>query len=157
MSSPPDPTGTPIVRPATLADRESWRRLRAALWPGEPDGHAAEVALHFVRAARRWPQEVLLAELDGEVVGLAEVSVRPWAEGCESRDVGYLEGWFVAPEHRGRGVGRALVHAAEQWSREQGCSELASDSEPENEAARRAHASCGFEDVGLVRCFRKPL
>lgn len=145
------------VRPASPADREAWRRLRIALWPGDDDEHAAEIERHFECGAPRWPQEALLAELGSAVVGLAEVSVRPYAEGCATRDVGYLEGWYVVPEHRGRGVGRALVRAAEQWARDRGCTELASDAEPENAASKRAHAACGFEEVALIRCFRKPL
>lgn len=145
------------MRAATPADRAAWLVLRAALWPGDDDEHAREIARLLERPDPRWPQEALLAELGGRVVGLAEVSVRPYAEGCATRGVGYLEGWYVDPAQRGKGVGRALVRAAEGWARAQGCSELASDSDPANELSLRAHAACGFEDVGLVRCFRKPL
>ena len=63
----------------------------------------------------------------------------------------------VAKRYRNRGVGRALVEAAEQWAREQGCRELASDAQAGNEDSHRAHLACGFEDAGLVRCFRKVL
>jgi len=45
-------------------------------------------------------------------VGFVEVSLRPYAEGCDTRPVGYLEGGYVAPEWRGQGIGRALVEAA---------------------------------------------
>lgn len=146
-----------VTRYATSADREAWLRLRVALWPGDGGEHAREIERHFALVEPRWPQEALLAEVDGVVVGLAEVSVRPYAEGCRTRDVGYLEGWYVEPEQRGAGVGRALVRAAERWAREQGCAELASDAHPRDERSRSAHAACGFEEVGLVRCFRKPL
>ena len=57
----------------------------------------------------------------------------------------------------GEFIGRALVRAAEHWARAQGCMEMASDADPQNEASHRAHTACGFEDVGLVRCFHKPL
>ena len=91
------------------------------------------------------------------VIGLAELSIRPYAEGCRTRRVAYLEGWFVLPEARGRGVGQALVLTAEKWGRAQGCTELASDSQPENEFSYAAHRALGFDDVGMVRCFRKDL
>jgi aminoglycoside 6'-N-acetyltransferase I len=71
--------------------------------------------------------------------------------------VAYLEGWFVLPEIRKRGVGRALVVAAEEWGRSQGCREFASDADPKNDVSKAAHAALGFVDVGLVRCFRKDL
>lgn len=146
------------VRPAGPADREAWLRLREALWPAAEGEHAAEVELLLERGADgRWPQAALLAELDGRAVGLAEVSVRPVAEGCATQGVGYLEGWYVEPDCRRRGVGRALVAACEDWARAQGCSELASDTEHDNEVSRRAHLALGFEDAGLVRCFRRTL
>jgi aminoglycoside 6'-N-acetyltransferase I len=54
-------------------------------------------------------------------------------------------------------VGRALIAAAERWGRQEGCTEFASDAEPDNEVSRRAHSAVGFEEVGLVRCFRKQI
>ena len=69
----------------------------------------------------------------------------------------YLEGWFVVPKARRSGVGRALIVAAEEWGRSQGCSEFASDAQPDNEVSAAAHRALGFIEVGLVRCFRKDL
>ena len=69
----------------------------------------------------------------------------------------YLEGWFVVPEARGRGVGRELIAAAEEWGRSQGCCEFASDTQADNEVSTAAHRALGFMEVGLVRCFRKDL
>src|SRR6266571_3216545 len=93
----------------------------------------------------------------GLPVGLAELSIRPYAEGCQGDRVAYLEGWFVVPGARGRGVGRALIAAAEDWGRAQGCREFASDAEPDNDVSAAAHHAVGFVKVGLVRCFRKEL
>ena len=69
----------------------------------------------------------------------------------------YLEGWFVVPEARGRGVGRALIAAAEDWGRAHSCREFASDTELDNDVSAAAHHAVGFVEVGLVRCFRKEL
>ncbi len=69
----------------------------------------------------------------------------------------YLEGWYVEPSERRRGVGRALVAGAEQWGRSQGCTEFGSDAELENEASAAAHHALGFEEVERIRCFRKSL
>lgn len=95
--------------------------------------------------------------VDGRALGFVELSIRPYAEGCEGTQVAYLEGWFVVPEGRKQGVGRALVQAAEEWAREQGADEFASDSNPDNEAGYAAHCALGFRDVGLIRCFAKRL
>ena len=146
------------IRPVATSDAASWLRLRCALWPdGSESEHRGEIE-QFLAGQSSEPQAVLLAvEESGSVVGLAELSIRPCAEGCRTNRVAYLEGWYVEPEVRGQGIGRALVEAAEEWGRDQGCAEFASDTEPDNEISRLAHRALGFEDVGMVRCFRKDL
>jgi aminoglycoside 6'-N-acetyltransferase I len=146
------------VRPVRRGDADSWCRMRHDLWPdGSAEEHANEIAA-FLDATASEPLAVLVAEeAGGELVGLAELSIRPCAEGCVTDRVAYLEGWYVAPDGRRRGVGRALVRAVEQWARGQGCTELASDTAVDNEASTAAHRAVGFEEVGLIRCFRRPL
>lgn len=100
---------------------------------------------------------VLVAEMKGRLAGFAELSIRPCAEGCSTEGVGYLEGWYVAPVFRRLGVGRALLRGAESWARTRGCGEFASDTHPGNSVSIKAHLACGFEDAGMVQCFRKTL
>ena len=140
-------------------DAATWLEMRMVLWPEDSDAeHREEIDQFFAGEFPRWPWSVLLAEdASGRALGFAEVSVRPYAEGCRSNRVAYLEGWFVLPEARNRGVGRALVDAAEEWGRSQGCPEFASDADPQNDVSRAAHGALGFVDVGLVHCFRKDL
>ncbi|WP_394826070.1 GNAT family N-acetyltransferase [Pendulispora albinea] len=64
---------------------------------------------------------------------------------------------YVAPEHRHGGIGRALIARAEAWAREQGCTELASDTWADNHDAQRAHAALGFELVDRCVTYRKSL
>src|SRR5262249_27189985 len=111
----------------------------------------------FLDRRGREPAEVLVAESQGLLVGLAELSIRPCAEGCNTDRVAYLEGWFVSPGERRRGVGRALAQAADDWGRAAGCVELASDTSPNNGVSISAHIAVGFESVGTVLCFRKRL
>jgi aminoglycoside 6'-N-acetyltransferase I len=149
---------TLTVRPAEPADAHAWLRLRLALWPEEGEAeHRAEID-RFLSLRERAGWQVLLA-LDGSgaVVGFAELSVRPCAEGCRTDRVAYLEGWHVTPEARRRGFGRALVRAAEAWGRALGCRELASDADPANRGGVAAHRAVGFAEAGLVLCFRKDL
>jgi aminoglycoside 6'-N-acetyltransferase I len=71
--------------------------------------------------------------------------------------VGYLEGIFVDEACRTSGVGRALVEAAEDVARLQGCTEMASDRELDNEASGLFHQAVGYQEVERIVCFRKPL
>ena len=146
------------VRSVKPSDTPGWLGLRHALWPGRSEAeHRAEIE-RFFSGELAEPLAVLLAEEEpGQPLGFAELSIRAYAEGCHSDRVAYLEGWFVVPTARGRGAGRALIRAAEDWGRSQGCSEFASDAQPDNEVSAAAHRALGFLDAGLVRCFRKDL
>lgn len=148
-----------VVTGVTADDRQAWLEMRRALWPTASEAeHRQETDDYFGFRSRREPQAVLIARDDtGRPMGFAELSIRPYAEGCATDRVGYLEGWYVTPEARRAGVGRALLSAAEAWARGQGCSEFASDTEADNAGSAAAHLALGFTDVGLVRCFRKSL
>jgi aminoglycoside 6'-N-acetyltransferase I len=104
------------------------------------------------------PLEVLIAFDDQEqAIGLIELSIRPYAEGCDSDRVAFVEGWYVDPHARGKGVGDALMGAAEAWARSQGCTELGSDAEVDNLSSASAHRAVGFIEAGVIRCFKKSL
>ena len=146
------------VRAAKQSDGAAWLQLRHALWPEGSETEHREAIDRFFAGDAREPLAVLLAE-DGTrcPIGLAELSIRAYAEGCHSDRVAYLEGWFVVPRARGHGVGRALIAAAEDWGRSQGCHEFASDAQPDDDVSAAAHRALGFVEVGLIRCFRKDL
>ena len=74
-----------------------------------------------------------------------------------TNQIGYLEAWYVDPEWRQKGVGRALVEAAEEWARAQGCTEMASDTMEDYPLSPAAHAQLGYEEVARDIYFRKEL
>lgn len=151
-------TSMVVIRSVARSDAAAWLRMRLALWPeGSEEEHRTEIE-EFLAGLARAPLAVLLAEdEDGRLVGFAELSIRWCAEGCRTDRVAYLEGWYVVPEVRRCGVGRALIAAAKEWARAQSCSEFASDAGPDDEVSAAAHRAAGFTEVGLVRCFRMDL
>ena len=144
------------VRPAARGDRDAWVRMRCALWPDHSEAeHRREVDRYFAGELRE-PLEVLIAvDGAGTPLGFAELSIRAYAEDCVTDRVAYLEGWYVVPETRRRGVGGALVRAAEEWAIAQGCAEFASDALIENDVSAAAHKALGFQETVQIRCFRK--
>lgn len=145
------------VRPAAPGDAADWLVLRLLLWPeGSEADHRRDIAAFFQGTIRE-PEAVLLAVDAGALIGIAELSIRAHAEGCSTDRVCFLEGWYVLPAHRRRGVGRSLVHAAEDWGRSRGCTEFGSDTQPENVESIRAHSAVGFENAGTIVCFSKRL
>jgi aminoglycoside 6'-N-acetyltransferase I len=146
-----------VIRPAEERDAAVWERMRQALWPSEPGEHAHEIAA-LVGGHRPNREETLIAFDDsGRALGFVELAIRSFAEGCYAGPAAYLEGWFVEESVRRTGVGAALVKASEDWARAQGCTELASDAEPDNHGSLAAHKALGFEEVGRAVCFRKSL
>jgi aminoglycoside 6'-N-acetyltransferase I len=145
------------VRPATEADALVWQRMRRELWPEGAESHAPEIARYFSGQLTN-PAEVLLACLGSDVpIGFVELSIRPYAEGCVTDRVAFVEGWFVDAAYRGRGVGAALMAAAEAWGHASNCTELGSDTETFNETSIAAHKALGFDEVERIVCFRKLL
>jgi aminoglycoside 6'-N-acetyltransferase I len=146
------------IRRVASTDLDDWLRLRHAMWPHDVLADHRSAIERFFAGHRHEPMEVLLAiDGNGAVVGFAEVSIRNIVDSCATDRVGYLEGWYVEPEARRQGVGRALVLAAERWAVEQGCTEFGSDARSDNEVSRVAHLALGFEETGCVRNFRKDL
>lgn len=145
-----------IVRPIEERDLSEWFRLRRALWDATgDDDHKAEM-LDILEHTDS--QLVLVADSgDGRLAGFLEASIRPFVEDCESDNVGYLEGWFVDPEYRRRGLGRELVSAAERWAMSRGATEMASDAEIGNEPSLNAHVRLGYEETSRLVHLRKVL
>lgn len=154
-----------LIHELRRPDLETWIDLRAQLWPDQSRKDLSEDADSFFNS---WDGEnyrhasmratVLLAELpSNRIIGFAEVDLRPYADGCHSSPVGYLEGWYVCPDFRGRGVGRALLEASEEWARQRGCTEMASDTQLDNTGSRRAHRAVGYTEVEQLVHFRRSL
>ncbi len=90
-----------------------------------------------------------------------------WVEG--RRVVGYamvrrfrpgLEGWLianvaVAPEFRGRGIGRALVSACLEYARAHGAQWAALQVRADNTPALRLYRSLGFVEIGRIQIWRR--
>lgn len=145
-----------IVRPVQEKDLSEWFRLRKLLWDQSTDDeHRAEMLDIYEHTET---QLVLVAEApNGRLVGFLEASIRPFVEDCHSDNVGYLEGWFVEPEYRRHGIGSALVRAAENWARQKGSTEMASDSEIGNDLSLKAHLNLGYEETSRLVHLRKDL
>lgn len=145
------------VRDLEARDRQAWAAMRAALWPDEDAdllGH--ETLMHFSGA--KLAEAIFVCEdTDDSVCGFLELGLRPYAEGCASSPVPFIEAWYVSPGARHKGAGRALVSAAENWALIRNFTEIASDTEIDNSQGQGAHAALGYEEVERLVTYRKPL
>ena len=145
------------VRPVGPGDLEAWCGMRRALWPDAAPAELLEEAEAYLRGADPLQAMFLGVGSAGEAWGMLELSLRSVAEGCRTTPVPYVEGWYVVPEVRRRGIGRQLMAAAETWARERGYAEIASDAVIGNLLSERAHLALGFVEVERAIHFRKDL
>jgi len=120
------------------------------------DSHWRSVAdeRRYVRALRRHPDGALIVADDaGTVVGRLSLVRDPHPSSAHVADLGLM----VAASHRRRGIGRALLAAAEKWARGSGVSKLELHVFLHNEAAIALYEGFGYEREGYRRRhYRRP-
>ena len=68
-----------------------------------------------------------------------------------------MEGIYVKPNFRERGIAAELIEFAKEWAISHGCSELASDCEINNEDSQSFHGKLGFVEANRIICFTMDL
>jgi GNAT superfamily N-acetyltransferase len=129
-----------------------------ALEPERYEPLDADVVAQVYRAGRQHPGDkppderaTLVAELNGEVVGVLDVHV-VYPGGSHRKDrYGYIAEVAVRAPLRRRGVGAALLRAAEEWARRAGCAWTVLDYNARNIDAGRFYAErMGYRPAGVI-------
>jgi aminoglycoside 6'-N-acetyltransferase I len=103
-------------------------------------------------------QTAFLVNEKGEYIAFAYLSLRnDFVEGATSYPIAYLEGIYVKESYRKTGIATQLIQRAEQWAKENGSSQLASDVEIDNEQSIQFHKKSGFLEENRIVCFLKDL
>ena len=129
-------------------NEDAWAELCTALWP--------ELTVDSVMRMSHeglFKNEFLYFEGE-EPAAFLSLSLRSdYVEGTKSRLTGYIEGLFVKPEFRRKGIAEKLVKHAKKWSEGFGCTELASDCTIDNEASQKFHKYMGFSETNRIVCY----
>ena len=141
-----------IIRPITLSDKARWLELfkeYVIFYKSKVSDEQFE--LTWQRIHSDFNMYGLIAELDGQIVGLAHYIFRPstW----EVEDFCYLEDLFVDPKVRGAGVGRALISELEKIAIAKGSKRLYWTTAPDNEVARKLYDKVAITDFVQYRIF----
>ena len=137
------------IRPATQDDAPAAVGLMAQLAEfghGQVDPGVEERFRTMIES----PQyAILVADAgQGQVVGLLTMSQRwtLWHTG----PCAFIEELVVDEGGRRQGIGRALLQAALDWAKAQGCSEVELSTEPDNLKAQAFYRRLGFESIALL-------
>ncbi|WP_254768352.1 GNAT family N-acetyltransferase [Salinilacihabitans rarus] len=155
------PLEEPTIEPATPADVETIADQWVRLARGQR-GHGSHVladgnreTMRATLAAHRLDGGLLVARLDGDVVGFASFTLERGALELDATR-GVLSNLYVDPGHRGRGIGSALLGAVEDALVERGADVLALEVLADNEAARRFYRREGYEPYRVAMQRRLP-
>ena len=125
-----------------------WRELERVQGPLRyfPSSDDAEqrIMASFRSSIDAADAEVLLAEDDGEAVGMALVHLENPSR-MSAEQAAELSRVVVVPDGRRSGVGKALVDAGEEWARSRGIRTLVASIFVANEDSRRFWTAVGFE------------
>jgi aminoglycoside 6'-N-acetyltransferase I len=143
------------IREMRAADQRVWAEMRTALWPTESlQAHASSID-ELLASGESWG---FVAETpDGTAAGFAEIAIRKYANGCDTRPVAFLEGIWVKAHFRRQGIGARLIRHAETFLTSRGFRELGSDALLDNLGSQAAHLAWGFSETETVVYFRKIL
>ncbi len=139
----------------TERDAETLARLVKIVWPENTEEELIGIILEYMNSDE---SAVFAEKKDESFIGVALCCLRhDYVEGCKTSPVGYLEGVSVKETYRNQGVAKRLVEECEQWAREKGCREFASDCELSNTASLNFHLKIGFQEQNRIICFKKVL
>jgi GNAT superfamily N-acetyltransferase len=140
------------IRPITLSDKARWLELfREYVIFYKSKVSDEQFELTWQRIHSDFNMYGLIAELDGQIVGIAHYIFRPSTWDVE--DFCYLEDLFVDPKVRGAGVGRALISELEKIAIAKGSKRLYWTTATDNEVARKLYDKVAITDFVQYRIF----
>ncbi|WP_461128705.1 aminoglycoside 6'-N-acetyltransferase [Spirosoma aerophilum] len=99
-----------------------------------------------------------LVKAGDDYIAFVHVSCRhDYVEGADELPVAYIEGIYVKPAFRKQGIADKLIAVSEDWARQKGLTQIASDTDVTNTASIAFHKKVGFEEVERIVCFIKDL
>ena len=144
-----------MMKQAGIDDSKIVVELAMLLWPDHEINELEKEMLNYIISDSG---VVFIYFNKTKPVGFALCNLRnDYVWGTESSPVGYLEGIFVKVEYRKRGIGKKLLIRCEEWAKNKGCREFASDCELNNAESLKFHLQLGYEEVNRIICFKKSL
>lgn len=88
---------------------------------------------------------IIAKNLAKKEVGFSIFSIKTdYVEGADKSPTGYLEGIYVKPENRKKGIAKEFIELGEKWCKENGCTQIGSDTWLTDKESREFHKKIGF-------------
>ncbi len=144
-----------MIVKATSKDSLALAKIAIKMWS---EHSLDELAKEFEDTIDCEESAIFMLMVDNQAVGFAQCQLRhDYVEGTDTSPVGYLEGIFLEQEFRHRGHAKKLLAQCEEWAKNKGCTEFASDCESDNDESLKFHINMGFTEVNRIICFKKQL
>lgn len=140
------------LSPITKDEFSLWSKYRSEIYPLLSREYDLK-EMGFIYSSDVW-RCWFIESMDGERIGLVELSLRNVVDGCLSSPVPYLEGLYLVESERGKGLGARVIELLKRWCHENGYSELATDTELSNLRAQEFYEKLGFVLVDRVVEYR---
>ncbi|MEC1177384.1 GNAT family N-acetyltransferase [Metasolibacillus meyeri] len=144
-----------MLKQATVEEAQQVALLAQKLWH---NNEVSDLQAEMAQLLHKKDAFIVLAYAAEQAIGFAQCQLRyDYVQGTETSPVGYLEGVYVEKGARLQGLAKKLIAACEEWARQQGCTEFASDCELDNQDSLNMHLQLGFSEANRVICFTKKL
>lgn len=142
-----------MIREMIISDAPALAAMAIKIWDSDDKD---ELEQEFIDMTHDKESTCFIKFIDAKAIGFANASLRhDYVEGCETSTIAYLEAIYVDKEYRLLGYAKDLVNRCEEWGREQGAKEFASDCILTNNDSYKFHIAIGFKEVNRIICFKK--
>lgn len=141
---------------ADIKNIDDWVKLTHMLFPDENYGEFKKTYMDYLNNIGKQREIGYLFQKDNKNVAFMNISIRnDYVNGCDTSPVVFIESIYVLPEYRKMGIARELIKTAEEFAKEKGILQIASDCLIDNIDSELFHKSCGFKETERVIYFVK--
>ena len=140
----------PQVRQFTIDLQDFERRLDPRMPTGE--SIADQYMANMFKECEKYSGRIFVAEIEQELAGYLTVLCRYVSKDIEDgpREFGYVTDLFISANHRGMGIGKALLTRGEKAVQDESNYELMIGVLAQNTAAKTLYQSAGYQEFAIT-------
>ena len=132
------------------------RAIRLRALRDSPEAYSSTFDETAMRPPEAWVRQISELATFVAVEAGRDIGLVRGGRDDELNDGAWLLSMWVAPEHRGKGVGEALIDAVVAWARSEGYTQLLLEVGDDNEPAIALYERKGFEPNGKTGSLPPP-